>query len=191
MEFKSLNIHNRGIYYVLFINFDIFVFHICFAIRLTSYSNHWYISHKSNQSLHVWILTHIRQNKPTFSACIFSWSPHVYFACSVPPVPGCRIWLALCAVWDLGPLFWGSGWCSLSTAQPRISPCRFHFESQITITRRLTLVFKHYQAKKKFQLIGQVFLDSSDQFGSGRGWQNLRKWEKIKFGQKIGQKHLK
>ena len=39
--------------------------------------------------------------------------------------------------------------------------------------------------------MGQVFLDSSDQCGCGTGWQNLRKWEKFEFGQKIGLKHLK
>ena len=39
--------------------------------------------------------------------------------------------------------------------------------------------------------MGRVFLDSLDQCGGGMGWQNLRKWEKIKFGKKIGQKHLK
>ena len=33
-------------------------------------------------------------------------------------------------------------------------------------------------SKKKFQLMGQVFLDSLDQCGGGMGWQNLRKWEK-------------
>ena len=48
-----------------------------------------------------------------------------------------------------------------------------------------------HPAKKNGPLMGQVFLDSSDQCGRGRGWQNLRKWEKIKFGQKIGHKHLK
>ena len=41
-----------------------------------------------------------------------------------------------------------------------------------------TLVLKHYQAKKKFQFMGQVFLYSSDQCGTGMGWQNLRKWKK-------------
>ena len=39
--------------------------------------------------------------------------------------------------------------------------------------------------------MGQVFLNSLDQCGSGMGWQNLRKWEKIEFGQKSGQKHPK
>ena len=41
-----------------------------------------------------------------------------------------------------------------------------------------TLVLKHYQAKKNGPLMGQVFLDSSDQCGTGMGCQNLRKWEK-------------
>ena len=51
----------------------------------------------------------------------------------------------------------------------------------------LTLVLKYYRAKKKFPMMGQVFLYSSDQCGSGIGWQNLRKWEKTE----VGQKHLK
>ena len=33
-------------------------------------------------------------------------------------------------------------------------------------------------SKKKFPLMGQVFLNSLDQCGCGMGWQNLRKWEK-------------
>ena len=33
-------------------------------------------------------------------------------------------------------------------------------------------------SKKKFPLMGQVFLDSSEQCGSWTGWQNLRKLEK-------------
>ena len=45
-----------------------------------------------------------------------------------------------------------------------------------------TLVLKHCQAKKNGPLMGQVFLDSSDQCGCGRGWQNLRKWEKARPG---------
>ena len=42
----------------------------------------------------------------------------------------------------------------------------------------ITLVLKHFQAKKNGPLMGQVFLDSSDQYGWGMGQQNLRKWEK-------------
>ena len=35
--------------------------------------------------------------------------------------------------------------------------------------------------------MGKVFLNSLDQCGSGMEWQNLRKWGKNEFGQKIGQ----
>ena len=54
-----------------------------------------------------------------------------------------------------------------------------------------TLVLKHCHGKKNGPLIRQVFLDSSDQCGRGTGWQNLRKWEKTKFGQKHLKKGLK
>ena len=41
------------------------------------------------------------------------------------------------------------------------------------------LVLKHYQAPQQCPIMGQVCPDSLD---GSMGWQNLRKWENIKFG---------